>query len=290
MKLEVKKNMELFEYIDIMNQPYDIFCTNNVHSPLHWHHYSEILYIINGSIRIVCNNRETTLSKGDLCYFYPLQLHSVIPNPECKEKVNYAVIKFNIQTLNIPKAYLQPIYDCFIHKTTEEDGCLTVHDEGKIGEIVQNIVTEFETPKWMHMLAVLTGICTLLIAIARKSETNGKQASQQTGQSQSFYHILEYIDAHSAEPIEVQELADMCHMSYSHFARIFRENYGKSCKEYIQYIRMNKAQDLLLNSDFDLDYIAQETGFYDCSHFIRQYKKWRGITPKQERLKQRKGN
>lgn len=46
-----------------------------------------------------------------------------------------------------------------------------------------------------------------------------------------------------------------------------------------------KAQDLLLNSDFDLDYIAQETGFYDCSHFIRQYKKWRGITPKQERMK-----
>ena len=34
-----------------------------------------------------------------------------------------------------------------------------------------------------------------------------------------------------------------------------------------------------------LDYIAQETGFFDCSHFIRTYKKWRGITPKQERMK-----
>jgi len=75
----------------------------------------------------------------------------------------------------------------------------------------------------------------------------------------------------------------LCHLSYSHFAKLFRENYGRSCKEYIQYIRMNKAQDLLLNSDFDINYIAQETGFYDCSHFIRQYKKWRGITPKQDR-------
>ncbi|MDY3769176.1 MAG: AraC family transcriptional regulator [Lachnospiraceae bacterium] len=39
----------------------------------------------------------------------------------------------------------------------------------------------------------------------------------------------------------------------------------------------------MVNSDLDIDYIAQETGFYDSSHFIRQYKSWRGITPKQER-------
>ncbi len=100
----------------------------------------------------------------------------------------------------------------------------------------------------------------------------------------SLYHILEYIDIHSGEPIEIHELAEMCHMSYSHFAKLFRENYGRSCKEYVTYIRLNKAQDLLFHTDYDLNYIAQETGFFDCSHFIRTYKKWKGITPKQERM------
>lgn len=274
--------MELFEYIDIMNKPYDIFCTNSVHSPLHWHYYSEILYVHSGSIRIICNNKETILSKGDLCYFYPLQLHSVLHNSECTENVNYAVIKFNIQTLNIPKAYLQPIYDYFVHRTSGDDFCLIVHNDDHKG-IVNNIVTEYENENLMHMLAVQSGIFSLLISIARNIDCDKKQAPKQSGQSLSFYHILEYIDSHSSEQLEVNELAKLCNMSYSHFARIFRENYGRSCKEYIQYIRMNKAQDLLLNSDYDLDYIAQETGFYDCSHFIRQYKKWRGITPKQER-------
>ena len=135
------------------------------------------------------------------------------------------------------------------------------------------------------MLAVQSGIFSLLIQIAREMDLDKKKAPKPSEQNLSFYHILEYIDVHCAEPIEVNELAKQCNMSYSHFARLFRNNYGRSCKEYIQYIRMNKAQDLLLNSDFDLDYIAQETGFYDCSHFIRQYKKWRGITPKQERMK-----
>ena len=33
--------MEMFEYIDEMKQPYDIFYTDCVHSELHWHYYSE---------------------------------------------------------------------------------------------------------------------------------------------------------------------------------------------------------------------------------------------------------
>ena len=277
--------MELFEYIDTMNQPYDIFCTNSVSSPLHWHYYSEILYILDGSLRIACNGRETTLSKGDLCYFYPMQLHSILPNPECTEPVSHAVIKFNVQTLNISKAYLQPIYDCFVHKSPEEDPCLIVRNHESLRNIVENIVYEYENKAAMHMLAVQSAITSLLINIARNTDRREKQAPGHPKQNLSFHHILEYIDTHSAEAIEVKELAKICNMSYSHFARVFRESYGRSCKEYIQYIRINKAQDLLLHSDFDLDYIAQETGFYDCSHFIRQYKKWCGITPKQERLK-----
>lgn len=281
--------MEFFEYIDITNQPYDIFCTDNVDCPLHWHYYSEILYVHSGTINISCNNTKATLTKGDLCYFYPLQLHSVTENEENRETVNYSVIKFNIQTLNIPKAHLQPIYDCFVHRTSEDDFCLIIHNKNKdIEKTVNTIVEEYESQKLMHMLAVQSGIFSLLIQIARKTDSDKKKVPQQSEQNLSFYHILEYIDVHCAEPIEVNALAKQCNMSYSHFARLFRDNYGRSCKEYIQYIRMNKAQDLLLNSDFDLDYIAQETGFYDCSHFIRQYKKWRGITPKQERIKNRR--
>lgn len=281
--------MELFEYIDLMNQPYDIFYTNSVNSPLHWHYYSEILYIISGSIRIVCNNKEKILYQGDTCYFYPLQLHEVTAHKDCAEEVRYAVVKFNINTINIPEAYLQKMYDCFVRRTAEEDFCLVLHNS-KTDEIILNIindiVTEYQSKDTMYMLAVQSGIHSLLILIARKTgKTTTVQREKHNDTNLSFYHILEYIDTHSNEPLEVKKLADKCHMSYSNFARLFHENYGRSCKEYILYIRLNKAQDLLLNSDFDLNYIAQETGFFDCSHFIRTYKKWRGITPKQERMK-----
>lgn len=172
---------------------------------------------------------------------------------------------------------------CVLH------GKLQLHNS-KTDEIILNIindiVTEYQSKDTMHMLAVQSGIHSLLILIARKTgKTTTVQREKHNDTNLSFYHILEYIDTHSNEHLEVKKLADKCHMSYSNFARLFHENYGRSCKEYILYIRLNKAQDLLLNSDFDLNYIAQETGFFDCSHFIRTYKKWRGITPKQERMK-----
>ncbi len=111
-------------------------------------------------------------------------------------------------------------------------------------------------------------------------EKNDKQSDI----SLSFYHILEYIDIHSAEKLEVSDLASRCHLSYSHFARLFRDNYGRSCKEYINYIRLNKADELLMHTNYDISYIASRTGFFDSSHFIKAYKEWKGITPKQQRF------
>lgn len=285
--------MEMFEYIDEMKQPYDIFYTDYVHSELHWHYYSEILYMVSGSVRVICNDGETVIRKGDICYLYPLQLHSIKADRNCNEPVKYAVIKFNMYTLGIPQTYTRQMYDCFVYRTHASDFCLVIRDEQmnstgtSVNQIVSDIFEEYEGKRNMYMLAVQSGIYRLLIMISRQLDVVADVKHRKAGGDVYFYHILEYIDAHSSEQIDVQSLADMCGMSYSHFARTFKAHYGRSCKEYITYIRLNKAQNMLLYSDYDIEYIAQENGFADSSYFIRVYKKWRRITPKQERLQNR---
>lgn len=280
--------MQLFEYIDMKNQPYDIFSTDSIDSPLHWHYYSEILYITKGAVTITCNNQRALLEEGDLCYIYPLQLHAVARAN--KQPAEHAVLKFDLHTIHIPQIFLSKFYDYFIRRTQEKDFCIILKkeqmDRVKIDTHIQRIVKEYQEKKEFYALQIQADIYTLLIEIARKiKKEDGMADSRHTDHNFSFYHILEYIDIHSGEQLEIQKLADMCHMSYSHFARLFKENYGRSCGEYITYIRLNKAQDFLLHTDYDLNYIALETGFFDASHFIRTYKKWRGITPKQERLR-----
>ena len=101
-------------------------------------------------------------------------------------------------------------------------------------------------------------------------------------------NIAEYIDSRLEEKIRVDEIAKICHMSYSGFAAKFREQYGMSCKEYIERMRIFKSEEYLLFTDHDLTYISRLTGFADCSHFIRTFRKYRGMTPKQFRMKSRK--
>lgn len=279
--------MELFEYIDLLQQPFDIFCTDSVNSPLHWHYYSEILYIKEGSIQLICNERRFILEKDDICYIYPLQLHEIQKVND--EQVCYAVIKFDIHTIHIPKAYIQKLFDYFVRRTSDEDHCIIVKkfsvENAPAAHCIDLTIREYKKKHDFYMLQVQANIFSILIGIIRTCSKNPLIA--QNGHADNmipFYHILEYIDVHSAENIEIRELADKCHMSYSHFARLFREQYDRSCKEYITYIRLNKADELLMHTDYDIAYIANETGFFDSSHFIRAYKKWKGSTPKQQRM------
>ena len=279
--------MELFEYIDPLNQPFDIFYSTQVNSPIHWHYHSEILYVISGRIKVICNDQTLVLDTNDICYIYPLQLHGVLPADDKPSR--YGVIKFDIHTIHIPDAYLQHMYDYFVRRTRDTDKCICIKNFSENNEFVtdciEKVIEEYQEKKELYMLQIQSHIYTILISIMRGC---GKEIPEERGKHAddtiSFYNVLEYIDSHSSDNIEIRELADMCHMSYSHFARLFRDNYGRSCKEYIKYIRLNKAEEMLIHTDYDVAYIANEVGFFDSSQFIKAYKSWKGTTPKQQRM------
>ena len=98
-----------------------------------------------------------------------------------------------------------------------------------------------------------------------------------------IYTITEYIDQHMSAELSVPEIAETCNMSYSYFAKKFPAVYGKTCKEYLEERRLYKVEEYLLFTNLDLNYIAQETGFSDCSHMIKSFKKKHTITPKKYR-------
>lgn len=81
----------------------------------------------------------------------------------------------------------------------------------------------------------------------------------------------------------MEKLASMCGMSHSTFSMHFHRRYGMTCREYINATRVNVAENMLLFSNHDVAFIAQEVGYSDCSYFIRCYKKLKGTTPKQAR-------
>ena len=90
---------------------------------------------------------------------------------------------------------------------------------------------------------------------------------------------LEYIRRHYSQPIHVERLAELTHMSTRQLQRAFRETFQMTPTEYLREFRVGQAIELLLNTDAKLTSIAIDTGFADHSHFTREFRRKHKMTP-----------
>ncbi|MBR5535625.1 MAG: helix-turn-helix transcriptional regulator [Clostridia bacterium] len=91
--------------------------------------------------------------------------------------------------------------------------------------------------------------------------------------------IREYIHSNLNEDITVKSLADMAHMSVTHFSRVFKKRCGFSPYDYVLEARLNRAKELLLRSDMTVTDITYETGFNSEANFVYCFTKNVGISP-----------
>lgn len=100
-----------------------------------------------------------------------------------------------------------------------------------------------------------------------------------THQSQNFLESIKlYIERNYMLPLSVDEIAKQYNMDRTYLSRIFKRKYGKSLKEYIIYIRLKEAIQLL-NSGKNVTETALLCGFNNQTHFSRIFKKYYDCPP-----------
>lgn len=90
--------------------------------------------------------------------------------------------------------------------------------------------------------------------------------------------VLDYMQTEFAHVISLQTLANIAHLSPYHLLRVFEKTMGLPPHLYQQQLRIQKAKQLLATGH-PLAVTALSTGFFDQSHFCRQFKKITGLTP-----------
>lgn len=89
----------------------------------------------------------------------------------------------------------------------------------------------------------------------------------------------ELLAAHVAETLSIEDLAQACGLSRSHFGKAFKRSTGLTPHAWRQHYRIERAQALLLGERVDLAAIAALCGFADQSHFSRVFTRLVGDTP-----------
>ncbi|MDR0267224.1 helix-turn-helix domain-containing protein [Paenibacillus sp.] len=96
---------------------------------------------------------------------------------------------------------------------------------------------------------------------------------------QQFAEILAYIRDHYNEELSIEYFAEQMNMSAGHFSRMFKEEVGEKYVEYIAKYRISKAKEFLLETDLKIDDIAEQIGYWGRNSFIRNFRRYEGITP-----------
>lgn len=96
---------------------------------------------------------------------------------------------------------------------------------------------------------------------------------------------LALIEQHLAEELPVARAARTVAMSPSHFRRFFKQVVGQSYVRYVHRRRVERACELIANTDLSLYQIAIEVGFCDQSYFGLVFRRLLNTTPAAYRRK-----
>jgi len=91
--------------------------------------------------------------------------------------------------------------------------------------------------------------------------------------------VCELMEMNLAEEYPLGLLASKAHLSLSQFKALFKQQTGKTPRQYLLMLRMEKARALLANTDFPTQRVAEQVGYCNHSAFSRRFKAYFGQTP-----------
>ncbi len=118
-------------------------------------------------------------------------------------------------------------------------------------------------------------ICTnILYTICRNAETD-TEATNPISQAE------EYIKKNFTKDLTLEEVAKYLNLNASYFSRIFKQKIGKSFRDYVIALRIEKAQELLSVGTYKVYEVCSMCGYKNSKYFASQFKAVTNMTPKE---------
>lgn len=257
----------------------------------HIHPALELIFIQNGEYSVSVDNDEIHACQGDLLFFRSNTIHSIQLTSDSAG--SYYVLKIN-------PSYLFSIFrgsgqmNMTSHFLLKRRGDRVIYHSNDISPQFKSIFDRmintlanqdsffYSEERAYSSLLLVEMLRSMLRDHTRKIEINEKNLSL-------IHTSVEYINKNYASDISAEECAASIHMSYSYFARLFREVMGRTFKEYLVSVRLAKAKSIILSTQISITDVATACGYSNLAYFISQYKKEFGKTPRDERNEVLKG-
>jgi len=254
---------------------------DNDQDMLHFHNCLEIGY---------CQSGGGFLTYRDKKLPYKEQMFTLIPaqyphntNSRPGKKCHWEYLFINIDS------YLAKLIPNNTYARTQltrrinKEARLLSHEENpQIANLILSIMDEHRAKADLFLESVSGMLQSLLVCAARLCVNDLSDADVGRGVG-AIAAGIDYVDKNYSEKITVSMLADVCHMSETHFRRMFLQSMNISPLAYINRIRVEAACRLLHTTNEPIGDIAVKCGFITITALNRNFKEIAGMTPTQWR-------
>jgi AraC-like DNA-binding protein/mannose-6-phosphate isomerase-like protein (cupin superfamily) len=283
-------------YFSDPSYPFNIFRIrqepSNMGAPslyMHWHEHFEILLMVEGRAIFHIDSKPFEAGPGDIVIVPSGALHvgysaGIGPLHYYAIVFNAALLKSNKTTDPMHAVYIAPYLDgslVFPIMLRHTDSTNAVFKS-----VLEQVIQEFEGKQRGHELLVKSQMYILFTLLSRQfmpDQLPEKVKASHSRNVDRFKKLLLYIDAHYQEPITVAQAASIVNLNPYHFCKTFKKTTGSTLIEYINFVRVNAAEKLLLESDLTVTEIAEHIGCGNPNYFTKLFKQYKGIAPSQWR-------
>ncbi len=157
---------------------------------------------------------------------------------------------------------------------------LAFTDSSELAGLLRELAGIGTHPNGMHAtLSDSLYRAELLMRILRLAPKSPVADESAKALNEKAKRVVEFVAAHFAVPLSLDELADNCAVSKYHLCRSFKDATGYTIGEYLARTRIREAR-RLLGAGSTVTEACFASGFQDLSHFIQTFKRLEGSTPK----------
>lgn len=254
----------------------DVQILSRLPKDTHFHQEVELVYVMEGELRLYVMEREYHLKRGDICVINSNEEHRI----ETQGEITTAHLFI---TYSLIRSVYNGVSSFFFCNSTSED------DERyeKLRELLNQLLkrkmfcekeAEEEQHEYEYLSVFYKVLGYLTSNFIKKAKTDAGMSMQQKSQMRTL-QINEYIMNNYNQPISLKSLADTLYLSEGYLSRYLKKIYNMSFSAYLRQVRLSHAMSELLYTDKAILQIALDNGFSSISFFNKVFKEEYGKSP-----------
>ncbi len=245
----------------------------------HLHEYYEFFFLNSGSCSYTVNKAIHHISAGDLFFVAPGDYHATRydGSAPCERTIVYC-------SPDVFPEYFMSEHAALM-KTLSRSGKVIMDKKGKLQleALIKDMLKESNFPDKHTNDILRLQMMTFLLMLDRSGIFVYEQLRNTSEISSDIDDTLQYIARNFTMPLTLDEVAEEVNLAPSYLSRKFKKVTGTTFKEYVNFIRIRQATQMLLTTDDSITTIALNCGFNSSNYFKDCFRRTNGMSPRDYR-------